>query len=128
MIIAGYLVTALVYNARIETASSVASLELSWGECNSNVIMMAAGIFSIVSSLKWRGDNFVGIFITDFAKKGYGIYLAHVLILTELSKIFVGKYQSVLLEVPLMAVFTFVLTYFMIKILSFLPKSKYWIG
>ncbi len=127
-IIIGYFVTALVYNSRISTAETVASLELSWGECNSNVILMAAGIFSLVKSVKWHRDNFLGNFITDFATKGYAIYLAHVLILTEVSKVVVGKHDSVLLEVPAISLATFILTYLLIKFLSCLPKSRYWLG
>ena len=127
-ILAGYLITALVYNSRIETAETIASLELSWGECNSNVIMMAMGIFSIIKSSKWSDENFSKKIISDFASKGYGIYLAHVLILMEISKIIVGKYDSVLIEIPLISVITFFTTYIMIRLLSYLPKAKYWIG
>ncbi len=128
LIIIGYLITALVYNSRIETAESVSSLELSWGECNSNVIIIAIGIYGFIRSFKWEGKNIFTQFITDNAKKGYGIYLAHVLVLTELAKIFVGKLDSLLIEVPLIAILTFIITYFLIKVLSYVPLSKYWLG
>jgi len=128
LIIIGYLITSLVYNARIESAETVSSLELSWGETNINVIMMAIGIFGIVRRLQWKGQNLLGRLMTDNAVKGYAIYLAHVLVLSEFAKIFVGRYDSVLIEVPLITIMTFVATYLLIKALSYLPKSRFWLG
>jgi surface polysaccharide O-acyltransferase-like enzyme len=128
LILIGYIITSLVYITRIETAETVASLELSWGETNINVIMMAVGIYGLVCSLQWKGQNLLGRLVTDNAVKGYGIYLAHVLVLSEFAEIFVGKYDSVLIEIPLITIMTFVMTYLLITVMSYLPKSKYWLG
>ena len=71
LILIGYIITSLVYITRIETAETVASLELSWGETNINVIMMAVGIYGLVCSLQWKGQNLLGRLVTDNAVKGY---------------------------------------------------------
>ena len=128
LILLGYIITVWVFNERIETAMSIADLELSWGQCTGNVVMISLGIFSLVHSVSLKGESVIGNFITDCGIKGYGMYLAHLMILTEVmafGKDFTG---SVLIEIPVLSVIVFFLTYIVIKVLSYLPKSKYWLG
>lgn len=128
LILIGYAITALVFNSRIETAADIPSLELSWQQCSGNVALMAFGIFSLFTSLKMDKSSTITNFIGDASLKGYAMYLAHMIILGELANTFIGKYNSVLIEIPLLSILTFILTYTLVKLLSMLPKSKYWLG
>ena len=128
MLIAGYTVTAQVFNARIETAPTVADLELSWQQCSGNVALMAIGLFGIIRSIRWEGQGIVGRFFSDATQKGYAIYLAHIIILSEISKLLIGCIGSVTIEIPLISIATFVLTYLLVLLLSMLPKSEKWLG
>lgn len=128
LFIVGWLVTVFVFNSRIQTAESIPSLELSWNECSGNVALMAVGIFGFVNSFHVEGKGFFGNLLTDIAKKGYAIYLAHVIVETELAKVMVGSFHSVIIEIPIIAISSYILTYIMIKLMSYLPKAKYWLG
>lgn len=128
MLIVGYAVTALVFNARIETAPSIPELELSWQQCSGNVALMAVGLFGLIRSVKWQGGGLSGRFVSDIARKGYAIYLAHLIILSELTKLLVGSIGSVVAEVPVISIAAFLLTYLLISLLSLLPKSEKWLG
>lgn len=124
----GYLITALVFDSRIQTAESIPSLELSWNECSGNVALMAVGIFGFVNSFHSEGKGLIGRILTDVAKKGYAIYLGHVIIETELSSLFVGTLNYVWIEVPVIAITSYILTYLVIRVMSLLPKAEYWLG
>ena len=128
MLVIGYAFTALVFNSRIETAESIPSLELSWQQCSGNVALMALGLFGFIHSFRWKGEGKLAQWVTDASVKGYAMYLAHMIILIETSKFIVGEFGSVLIEIPLLSVATFILTYLFVKVLSLLPKSNYWIG
>ena len=124
----GYALTALIFNSRIETAPDTPSLELSWQQCSGNVALMVLGVFGFIHSFRWKGEGKFAHWVTDLSLKGYGMYLAHMIILMEVSKLFVGQFGTVLIEIPLMSAIIFLLTYLLVKILSYLPKSNYWLG
>lgn len=128
ILIIGYIVTVIIYNSRIATAGSIPSLELSWDYCSVNVGMMTLGIFGLVAKIKYDGQNKLRSLLTGMATHGYGIYLGHIIILTLLSPYIVGKLGSVVFEVPILAITVLILTYIGIRILSFLPKAKWWLG
>lgn len=124
----GYALTALIFNSRIETAPNIPSLELSWQQCSGNVALMVLGVFGFIHSFQWKGEGEFAHWVTDLSLKGYGMYLAHMIVLMEVSKLFVGQFGTVLIEIPFMSVVIFLLTYLLVKILSYLPKSNYWLG
>lgn len=124
----GYAVTALVFNAHIETAPTVPELELSWQQCSGNVALMAVGLFGLIRSFKWQGGGLLGRFVSDAARKGYAIYLAHLIILSELTKLLIGSIGPVAVEVPVISFVIFLLTYLPVVHLSLLPKSEKWLG
>lgn len=128
MLIVGYAVTALVFNTRIETAPTISDLELSWQQCSGNVALMTVGFFGIIRSLRWEGQDTVGRFVSDAAGKGYAIYLAHIIILSELSKLLIGSIGSVAAEIPFISLTALALTYLLVLLLPMLPKSEKWLG
>lgn len=67
--------------------------------------------------------------ITEIAKYSFGIYLVHILIVRELIwRFFENHHIFVLIETPLIAIMSLILSYILLKILAKLPYSKYIIG
>jgi peptidoglycan/LPS O-acetylase OafA/YrhL len=58
----------------------------------------------------------------------YGMYLAHILVLVQLFPIINNWLHDVVLVIPVLAISTFLVTYVGIKLLSYLPGSKYIVG
>lgn len=125
---AGYAVTALGFNALIPTAADCNELEIPWGFCTLNVAMMAYGIFALVARIPLKGTGRIGRIVTDCSITSYGIYLAHIMVLNFYHDLLAGMTDSVLVQIPVLAVCTLVTTYLIVKLLSFLPKSHFWIG
>jgi surface polysaccharide O-acyltransferase-like enzyme len=64
----------------------------------------------------------------DISQKSYGIYLLHIMVLNFFHDQFDAKIDFVVIKIPVIAICSFVTSYVIIKLLSYLPKSKYIIG
>lgn len=128
MIAAGYAVTAYIFCSRIDTAQTAMDLELSWGFCTINIVLLTWGTFSLFTHIKWKGNGMAGKLISDISVRSYGMYLAHIMVLNLFYAIFNPYFDNTYILVPLISVCTFVSVYIVIKLLSYLPKSKYWLG
>ena len=128
LLIAGYAITASVFCLRIDTATTIPELELSWRFCSANVLMMALGLFSLIGRLKLDGNRRSTRLLADVSIKSYGMYLAHIMLLNFYYGIFSNLTERAYISIPLMAVSTFITVYGVVKLLSLLPKSKYLIG
>lgn len=128
LVVVGYAVTASVYCSRIYQVTHVSDLELSWSFCSLNVVMMTYGVFSLFKAINCSRENAVTRWISDVSAKSYGMYLAHIMVLDLYFLFFGHTFSTTLVSVPLLAVLTFFTIYLVIKLLSYLPKSKYWLG
>lgn len=126
--ITGYAVTAGIFCSRINTSSIVPELELSWGFCTINVAAMAYGVFSMFMHIKSKGEGRAGMLIKDISINSYGIYLAHIIVLNMFFNAFNPIFSTTLVSVPLISVCTFICVYIIVKLLSYIPTSKYWLG
>ena len=132
LLLVGYAATSLIFYHRVPTSEWASQAELSWEFCSLNVAMMAVGVFSLVQRIPWRSSRLV----TDMALVSYAIYLAHIMVLDSFNGLFHGRFAGimpagldpVLLEVPCIALCTLATTYLIVRLLAFLPKSKYWLG
>jgi surface polysaccharide O-acyltransferase-like enzyme len=125
----GYAVTAYGFLHRLPTEQFVNTLELTWGFETINVALMTAGIFLLLknASLPPVGSLFSKV-VLDVSAKSYGMYLAHIMVLNIFFALLDKHFGSASLKVPLIATCTFVTTYGIIKLLSYLPKSKWLVG
>ncbi|WP_214072758.1 acyltransferase family protein [Mucilaginibacter sp. dw_454] len=129
LIIVGYFITAYVFETRLATEKSTDALELTWGFETINVAMIAAGIFLILKNISFQNTSSFGIkLLSDVSAKSYGMYLAHIMILIAVHNWLDPHFVSAAVKLPLIAGVTFVLTYLLIKALSYLPKSKWLVG
>jgi surface polysaccharide O-acyltransferase-like enzyme len=129
LILVGYAITCYGFIHQLPTAPNVRVLELTWGFETINVAMMSTGIFLIIKNMTthYAGSAFNKL-ISDIAAKSYGIYLAHIMVLNELYALLNNRFASAAIKVPLIAVLTFIATYIIVKLLSYIPKSKFLIG
>lgn len=128
LLIVGYAITAYVFCTRIDNVATVPELELSWGFCAVNVMMMALGVFSLIGRLSLKGESAGGKLISDISAKSYGMYLAHIMVLNFFYGLLKDVSTAVYITIPLIAICTFVTVYVLVKLLSYLPKSKYIVG
>lgn len=128
LLLVGYGITAYVFCSRIELVPMVQQLELSWQFCAVNVALMSVGFFSLVARLQVKGESAVGRLISDVSAKSYGMYLAHIMLLNLFYQLLKDVSPFTYVTVPLIAVCTFVSVYVLIRVLAYLPKSKYIVG
>ncbi|MCG8474288.1 MAG: acyltransferase family protein [Cytophagales bacterium] len=102
-------------------------LELCIGNLTINVVLMTAGLFLFFQKLSISG--ILKKVITEFSIFSYAIFLVHYIInlwvchsLADLMKLNPGVEQF------LIAVIVFAASYIIVKLISFIPKSKYLIG
>jgi len=129
LIIIGYAITLYGFLHRLPTEKYVSTLELTWSFEIINVAMMTAGVFLMVKNISVKNStSLFNKLILDIAAKSYGIYLAHIMVLNVYHSLLDDHFSTAVIKVPLIALCTFVSTYIVIKILSFLPKSKWLVG
>lgn len=98
--------------------------ELGWRFCAPNTVLTTFAIFILFKCIKSTKTPAI---VNDISKLSYGMYLAHIFVLNEVYKIF-NHIESTPVKIYLIAVVTFILTYLLVKLLSYLPKSKYIVG
>jgi surface polysaccharide O-acyltransferase-like enzyme len=129
LILIGYAITAYLFASRLNTAKSIPELELSWGYDTINVAMLALGFFMLIKNLTYRNpDSWFAKLIEDVSLKTYGIYLLHIIVLNTAYGLMISWITGQEYLFPLISVVTFFSSYLVIKMISYLPGSKYIIG
>ncbi len=128
LLVIGFIITAGIFYIRLSSESTVPELELSWGYGTVNVAMMAIGLFLILKNRSDKKEGIVKKAVTGISNMSYGMYLAHIMILNFFYFLLNGLIDEIWIKLPLLSVCTFVVSYYLIKIISYLPKSKYIIG
>lgn len=128
MIVIGYVFTAGGFIASLG-AEYVKDLELTWGFETINVALMSMGLFLVLRHLSIQHPDRVGMKVVgDVSKLSYGMYLVHIMILNQFYALFNPLFDSAWIKIPVIAVSTFLVSYLIVKVLSYLPKSKYLVG
>lgn len=93
-----------------------------------NVALMCAAIFIFAQRILIKNKIVLNVLI-NVSKMSFGIYLIHLLILRILKPWFSNMdYIPNVIQIPLMALIGLVISYAIIKMISFSPKSKWLIG
>ena len=101
-------------------------IELGWAFCTINCVMLTTGAFLLFSSIQREKAP---AYITELSQKSFGIYLVHLLWMPLWVSIF--KFDMALptvAAIPVIAVATFVSCYVTIKLVSYIPGSKWLVG
>jgi surface polysaccharide O-acyltransferase-like enzyme len=129
LIATGYAITTYGFLHRLPTEKFVTTLELTWGFETINVAMMTAGVFLLIKNLRIQhATSALMKLVLDVSSKSYGVYLAHIMVLNAYYSLLNDHISNVAVKIPVIALCTFITTYAGIKILSFLPKSKWLVG
>ena len=128
LIVGGYIITAGGFISLLDS-TDLSKLELTWGFETINVAMMSLGVFLLLKDIRFKNQNSAIVSgITDISKISYGIYLAHIMVLNFFYSVLNTVIVPVQIKIPLIAICTILVTCIIVKLLSFLPKSKYIIG
>lgn len=127
MILVGYITTVISCFHYSTPNFDLIDMQLSIWLCNSNVALMTLGLFSLFAGLQINNKGFKGNLVTDISLKSYGMYLFFPLTIFVSSRLF-RNLPSALVSFSLIAICSFTISYFVVKILSYIPKSKYFIG
>jgi surface polysaccharide O-acyltransferase-like enzyme len=129
LILVGYAVTAFGFLHLLPIEKFNSTLELTWGFETINVAMMTTGLFLILKNITVENTSSWGAkLIADLSAKSYGIYLAHIMVLNAVHAWVESQIENAAIKLPLIAMITFIITYVIIKLLSYLPKSKWLVG
>lgn len=99
-------------------------LEVGWSFCTINVLCETFGailLFSCISTPK------APRLVDDLSKMSFGMYLIHIFWLNLWAAVLIPLLPTVA-AIPTMAVVTYICSYVSVKLLSFLPGAKYYIG
>jgi len=129
LVVSGYAFTLAGFLLRLRYEQGVKNLELTWNFTTLNVAIMTAGLFLLFRNLHGnRGDSLLWRSIDDLSRMSFGMYLAHIIVLNAVHSHLAPMLGNAFLRIPTIALTTFVITYLGVKLLSFLPGSKYLIG
>ena len=129
LIIIGYAITTYGFLYRLPTEKFISKLALTWGFETINIAMMTTGAFLMFKNIRIKNpDSALMKLLRDISAKSYGIYLAHILILNTVHSLLDHRFTSAAVKIPVMGVCAFIITFIVVKLLSFLPKSKWIVG
>ncbi|TKG90767.1 acyltransferase [Puteibacter caeruleilacunae] len=94
-----------------------------------NVVMMTAGLFMMLQKVSLKGV--ANRIMVELSKFSYAIFLVHYIVNIWILN-YIGKGEGIgitsWLGQPLLALLVFIISYVIVKLLSYLPKSKYILG
>ena len=94
-----------------------------------NVAAMSAVIFILVQKIQIKNE-FLSNTLLDISKMSFGIYLIHLLIIFYVLRPWFDRMHYIpnVVQIPLMALVGLSISYAIVRMISFFPKSKWWIG
>lgn len=126
LFLAGYAMCVYSFYNRSFYVDCVEDLEHGWDNTGMATVMMAIGAFMLIKKITYS-KGFLYKLVKDISLKSYGMYLVHMMFLP-----FIYAYLSSVLPTPwtifLSVLITYVVSYLAVKIISFIPNSKYIIG
>ena len=127
-LVVGYIITTTIYEIQYyRNVKSSFEIEIGLNFHTINVGMMAFGFFLLLRKIKCNNKIVVKL-VNDIALKSYGMYLAHIMILDQFHNLFDPNNNRPCIFIPFVAICTFIATYVAIKLISFIPYSKFLIG
>lgn len=102
-----------------------AALEVPWWFSGLNVMISTTGAYLMISSIKVKSNPT----ISRIAGLTFGVYLAHFIVVHIAYDLFYNALSMpAALKIPVMGIFSFAVTLFVVWVLSKLPFRKYLIG
>ena len=108
-------------------AKTCEEIEVTWKFDSFNVIISSFGVFMLLRKIECKNERIARIF-NDIALKSYGMYLIHIFFLNLFKYLLDAPNQFPLWCIFVIAILTFILSYLVIKAISYIPYSQYIIG
>lgn len=121
----GWIVTSVIFLYQLAHCETLEELELSWGFCTLNVLLMCAGVFVWLLGIKKSAGSWMERWVVSVSTLSYGVYLCHVLWLRLYMQLFMPLFDSVIAVALCVVPCTFLSSYFTVWVLSRLPKTKF---
>ena len=99
-------------------------LEVGWAFCTINVLCETFGAFLLFSCISLPKTPRL---VNDLSHMSFGMYLVHIFWLNLWAAVLMPLLPTVA-AIPAMAVITYICSYVSVKLLSFIPGAKYFIG
>ena len=120
-------VTMFGYFFMRDEAKTTADIEITWQFDSTNLVVSSFGIFLLLRKIECKNETISKIF-NDIALKSYGMFLIHVFFVDLFKHLFDARNQFPLWCIFVIAILTFISSYLVIKVISYVPFSHYIIG
>jgi surface polysaccharide O-acyltransferase-like enzyme len=128
LIVVGWAVTYAIFEIqRRRHVEWCYQLEYSWSFHSLNVVAAALGFFLLFRKIECSNEK-ISKLISDIALKSYGMFLCHIMILDLFHYLIDPQNIYAYFSIPTMAICTFIATYLVVKLISYIPYSQYIIG
>jgi surface polysaccharide O-acyltransferase-like enzyme len=120
-------VTMFGYFFMRDEAKTTADIEITWQFDSTNLVVSSFGIFLLLRKIECKNETISKIF-NDIALKSYGMFLIHVFFVDLFKYLFDARNQFPPWCIFVIAILTFISSYLVIKMISYVPFSHYIIG
>lgn len=120
-------VTMFGYFFMRDEAKTTADIEITWQFDSTNLVVSSFGIFLLLRKIECKNETISKIF-NDIALKSYGMFLIHVFFVDLFKYLFDARNQFPLWCIFVIAILTFISSYLVIKVISYVPFCHYIIG
>jgi surface polysaccharide O-acyltransferase-like enzyme len=115
------------YFYKREEATTTQEIEITWRFDSFNVAIASFGVFLLLRKVECKNKIITKI-LNDISLKSFGMYLVHLFFIKLFGYIFDAPNQFPISGIFVIALFSFISSYIVIKIVSFVPYSQYIIG
>ena len=120
-------VTMFGYFFMRDAATTTKDIEITWQFDSTNLVVSSFGIFLLLRKIECKNETISKIF-NDIALKSYGMFLIHVFFVDLYKYLLDAPNQFPLWCIFVVAILTFITSYLVIKVISYIPFSQYIIG
>lgn len=113
--------------ASLYSSNDIYTMELGWRFCSPNVAIATFALFIMFKCIRCKNQVVLRV-VEDVSRLCYGIYLAHIFILNTMYNLLNSHIDAIPLKIGAISITTYIATYLLVKILSYLPKGKYIVG
>ena len=115
------------YFYKREDATTTEEIEITWRFDSFNVAIASLGVFLLLRKVEWENKKITKI-LNDISLKSFGMYLVHLFFVQLFGYIFDAPNQFPISGIFVVALLSFISSYIVIKVVSYVPYSQYIIG
>ncbi|WP_063851026.1 acyltransferase [Flammeovirga sp. SJP92] len=124
----GYAITFTVFRTMLDHTNEIYFVEIPFRFCTPNVILMTIGLFLMIRTIDFQNEKVYRV-VKELSRLSYGVYLSHLFFVgISWTLIVQPMHLSTPVSILLVTALTWSASYILVKLLSYLPKSKYLIG